>query len=185
MTEFINLAGSSKTTAKISTDASSTSTFMYKRTKDGGILNHGVVFEIPGDSATFEAVRNKNGVVTELGTGFSFSTKLFRGMGWSDSGVYFGVLGDTETSLNNFYFNNPGTTLDIGEISLDTHGSFNFLLNQEEGAKVDLDGSLGFGISDLYFDSTDLDVNIIGDFAMEVTSPAHFALGSPRGHLAS
>ena len=178
MTEFINLAGSSKTTAKISTDASSTSTFMYKRTKDGGILNHATIFEISGDSATFEAVRNKNGVVTELSTGFSFSTKLFRGMEWSDSGVYFGVLGDTEASLNNFYFNNPGTTLNIGEISLDTHGSFNFLLNQEEGAKVDLDGSLGFGISDLYFDSTDLDVNIIGDFAMEVTSPAHFALGA-------
>jgi len=175
MTEFI---GTSTTTAKISTDSSSTSAFMYKRTKEGGILSHTTVFEIPGDFATFEAVRNKNGVITELGTGFSFSTRLIRGMGWSDSGIYFGISGDTEASLNNFYFNKPGTTLDIGEISLDTHGSFNFKLNQEEGAKVDLDGSLGFGISDLYFDSEDLNVNIIGDFALEVTSPAHFALGA-------
>jgi len=176
VTMFLNSAGSSETTVKI-TYGSSTSCLMYKRQKEGGILNHATVFQIPGNEATFSVIRKKNSEVTELSTGFSFSGELFRGIGWSDEEVYVHVLGRFDASLLNFYFDNSDCTFTLGEISLSTSGGFNLSFGND--AKLSLDGNAGFIISDLLFISKqgpDFQAEIIGTLNLEVGHSVHVAL---------
>lgn len=176
VTIFLNGGGTSETTIKI-TYGSSTTGMMYKRQKEGGILNHATVFEIPGNEATFSVIRKKNSEVTELSTGFSFSGELFRGIGWSDEGAYVNILGRLEASLYNFYFDNPDCTFSLGEITLSTEGGFN--LKFDNDAKLIIDGSAGFILSDLLFISKqgpDFQAEIIGTLNLNVGNSVHVAL---------
>jgi len=176
VTIFLNSGASSKTTIKI-TYGSSTSSIMYKRLKVGGILNHATVFEIPGNEATLSITREKNSDITELSTDFSFSGELFRGIGWSDEGVYLNVLGKFEASLLNFYFDNPDCIFTLEEISLSTSGRFD--LNFEDGVKLSLGGNAGFILRDLLFISKEgsgFQGEIIGTLNLDVGSSVHVAL---------
>ena len=151
---LLNSGGSSKTTLKCNFENLG-STLMYKRKKTGGILNHGAVIEIPGDSTVLSIIREKNNAVTKLSTGFSFSGTLLRGVKWNDQGVDIGVSGDTQASLYDFYFDNPDCIITLGEITLGSSGSFDIKFDKSTGTgKLSLAGSgTGFALSDLLFDS--------------------------------
>ncbi len=174
---ILNGIGSSKTTVKINY-GSSTSSLIYKRGKTGGILNHAAVFEIPGDNAILSIIREKNNGVTELSTGFSFSSNLRRWIGWSDSGFAFSLGGETSVDIHNFYFDNPTCNLTFNKIALDAAGYIDFGLI--DGVKLELDGNGGFILSDLSFNvkTSGLNIEIIGTLIMDVDGFIHLALAS-------
>jgi PKD repeat protein len=174
---ILNGAGSSKTTVKISY-GSSTSSLVYKRAKTGGILNHGAVFEIPGKDAKLSILREKNNDVTEISTGFSFSSKLLRGIGWSDKEFWFTIDGESSVDIFDFNFNNPNFNLSFNQIALSAAGYIDFQLI--DGVKLELDGNTGFILSDLKFDgkTSGLKLEINGTFSMDVDGFVHLAIAS-------
>lgn len=169
ISQFLNGDGSSKTTLGI-TCGSSTSTLMYKTQLDENILNHYTVFEIPGNSATFFAIREKNDEVTELSTDFSFSSELFRGIGWSDQGADLKILGKFEAGLYNFYFDNSVCTIGMDELLFSTDGTFS--LNFLNNAKITLEGSTGFTLNNMTFYKKD------GDFIAEILGTINLDIGN-------
>ncbi|MCK4364907.1 MAG: PKD domain-containing protein [Thermoplasmatales archaeon] len=174
---LLNSGGSSKTTLQLTFEDLG-SLFMYKRTKTGGILNHDVILEIPGASNTlrFSAIREKSGVVTELSSGFYFTGSLTRGFGWSDQGVYIGILGETAVGLKDFYFNNPDVTITLGEISFSTSGSVNINFDKS-GGRLSLDGvGTGFVLSDLFIQSSSFEGEIQGTLDLHLANSVFVAL---------
>jgi len=169
ITQFLNNDGSSKTTLGI-TYGSSTSTLMYKTQLDDNILNHYTLFEIPGNSATFFAIREKNNEVTELSTDFSFNSEIFRGISWSDQGANLNILGKFEVGLYNFYFDNPVGTIGFDELILNTDGTFN--LNFLNNAKITLEGSAGFTLTNMTFNKKS------GDFMAEILGTINLDIGN-------
>ena len=163
---ILNTGGSSKTTLECNFENVGSS-YMYKRSKDNGILNHDVILEIPGasNSIIFTAIREKSGETTEISTRFAFSGSLTRGIGWSDEGLYIGFIGETAVSLYDFYFENPNYLFTLGEITFSTSGSVGLNFDPSSGGKFTLDGlGAGFRIGDLFFNSkgTDFEGEIVG-----------------------
>ncbi|KYK24215.1 hypothetical protein AYK24_06490 [Thermoplasmatales archaeon SG8-52-4] len=175
ISQFLNSDGSSKTTLGISY-GSSTSTIMYKTQLDENILNHYTVFEIPGNSATFFAIREKNNDVTELSTDFSFNSELFRGIGWSDQGAYLNILGKFDAGLYNFYFDNPICSISLDELLFSTDGTFS--LNLLNDAKITLEGSAGFTLSNMTFNkkSGDFSAQILGTINLDIGNSVFVSL---------
>ena len=172
----LNSAGSSKTTMKISY-GSSTSSFIYKRSRTLGIINHAAVFEIPGEDAKLSIIRQRNSEISEMSTGFSYSSQLLRGIGWSDEGFSAYIDGNTKVRVYDFYFENPRCKLVFDNISLEANGNLDFDLKQD--AKLEMDGNGGFVLEDLSFDikSSGLKMEIIGIFSMDLDGFVHLGLG--------
>ena len=169
ITQFLNSDGSSKTTLGI-TYGSSTSTLMYKTQLEDNILYHYTIFDIPGNSATFFAIREKDSEITELSTDFSFNTELFRSISWSDQGANLNILGKFETGLYNFYFDNPVCTISFDELLFSTDGAFN--LNLINNAKITLEGSAGFTLTNMTFNKKS------GDFVAEILGTINLDIGN-------
>jgi len=175
---FLNEPASSETELGISY-GTGTSTMMYKRTKDGGILNHGFIFEIPGNYAELFATREKNNEITELSAEFSFTTELFRGIGWSDDGVYLGFIGKFDVSIQNLIVDSPNFNFNLGELTFTTDGDFNLNLNNDPNLKVTIDGNAGFILADLFFNKIggNFQAEIVGTLDLAIDNSVLISLG--------
>jgi hypothetical protein len=177
LSTILNSAGSSKTTFEMDVDTSGSS-LIYRRTKDGGILNHAVILDIPSGPIDFNVTREKYGEITTISSEFIFTGSLTRGFSWKDQEIYIGILGETEVGLYDFYFDNPVCTITLGEISFSSSGSANINFDKPEGKLSIVGVGTGFTLRDLFVNSknSDFEAEIQGNLDLHLADSVLVAL---------
>jgi PKD repeat protein len=171
-----NPQGSTHTTMEITYDSQDKSTMMYRVAKKSGIFHRSVAFDIPGESATLSITREKENQETTISTDLSFSGTLTRNIGWNiDQGAYINIGKGTEVSLLNFNFTNPSFSLTFDNLSLGFNRGLALALKDRE---ISLEASAGFSLTDISFESDQLDAGINGTLALELDSAVSLSLSS-------